>query len=134
MIEFIEKIFDAQNYMPHGYCLLWQPELVWMHILGDITITLAYFSIPLTIAFLLYKRKQTIPFRWIFVMFAAFIFLCGTTHLISIITLWYPIYYFDGIIKVLTAAISLATAFLLFPLIPHLLDIFSDLTEEKKDK
>lgn len=132
MNDIAETVFDVERYMPHGYCLLWQPELVWMHILADITITLAYFAIPLTIAFLLYKRQQSVPFRWVFVMFAAFILLCGTTHLISLLTLWYPVYYFEGIVKVITAAVSLATAFLLFPLIPRLLDIFQDMHREDR--
>ncbi len=131
MTNIIEIIFDVERYMPHGYCLLWQPELVWMHVISDMVITIAYFAIPLTIVFLLIKRKQSVPFRWVFVMFALFILLCGTSHLVSIITLWHPFYYFEGIIKVATAMVSIATAILLFPLIPRLLDIFNDLNKKK---
>ncbi|MBI1328144.1 MAG: hypothetical protein GC136_10965 [Alphaproteobacteria bacterium] len=132
MQSMFATLFDVERYMPHGYCLLWQPELVWMHVIADIVIALAYFAIPITIAIILFKRKRTLPLRWVFVMFAAFIFLCGTTHIISLLTLWHPIYYFEGIIKVLTAAVSLATAFLLFPLIPKLLDIFEENTRTKE--
>lgn len=124
---FLATIFDYERYMPHGYCLLWQPELVWLHVVSDLTITLAYYSIPLTILYLVRKRGEKIPFRWVFIMFAVFIFLCGTTHLVEIITLWYPMYYFQGLIKVLTAAASLATAILIFPLVPTLLEQFQRL-------
>ena len=130
MQDYLSTIFNIDRYMPHGYCLLWQPELVWMHVVSDIVITLAYFSIPSGIAFLLYKRKQAIPFRWAFIMFALFIVLCGVTHLTSVFVLWYPFYYFQGILKTLTAMVSLATAVLMLPLIPRLLDIFNDFERE----
>lgn len=126
----MDSLFDMEKFMPHGYCFLWQPELLWMHVVADISIALAYYSIPFTIAILLIKRQRTIPLRFVFVMFAAFIFLCGTTHLVELITLWYPIYYFEGVIKVLTAAVSLTTAFVLYPLIPRLLDIFDDMNDK----
>ena len=132
MGNFLDTVFDVSRYMPHGYCFLWQPELVWMHIIADIAIALAYFSIPTTIAFFLHKRKQVVPFRWVYIMFGAFIFLCGATHLIELTTLWYPVYYFEGIIKVLTAAVSMTTAFLLFPLIPKLLDMVETPDEEDR--
>ncbi|MEZ5692002.1 MAG: hypothetical protein R3D71_10125 [Rickettsiales bacterium] len=88
----MERLFDISRYMPHGYCLLWQPELVWMHVVADVAIALAYFIIPLTIMYLLIKRKQNIPFSWAFVMFALFIVSCGVTHLLSVVVLWHPIY------------------------------------------
>lgn len=126
MSELWDALLATERYMPHGYCLLWQPELVWMHVLADITIALAYFAIPTTLLIILIKRNRTLPFRWVFILFAAFIFLCGLTHLVALVTLWHPIYYFEGVVKILTAAVSLATAFLMFPLIPRLLDIFED--------
>lgn len=118
----IDTIFGYDKYMPHGYCLLWQPELVWLHVVSDLTIALAYYSIPLTLMYLVRKSGQKLPFLWVFVMFAIFIFLCGTTHLIEIVTLWYPIYYLQGIVKALTGAASLATALLMFPLLPAVLE------------
>lgn len=125
----LDVVFDVNNYMPHGYCLLWRPELIWIHVVSDLVITLAYFAIPATIGYLLYKRKQTVPFRWVFIMFALFIVFCGISHLVSIIVLWHPFYYFAGIVKALTAMVSLATAVMIFPLIPRLLDIFADIKE-----
>jgi hypothetical protein len=128
-VNILNVIFDSERYMPHGFCYLWQPELVWMHVLSDLVIALAYFSIPVTIFVLLYKRNQAIPFRWVFVMFALFILLCGLSHLLSIIVLWTPYYYLQGVIKSITAMVSLAAAVLLFPLIPQLINIFSDMKD-----
>ncbi|MBI3441610.1 MAG: hypothetical protein HY052_07410 [Proteobacteria bacterium] len=126
----METIFSYDRFMPHGYCLIWEPVLVWMHVISDLTITIAYYSIPLTILYLVVKRRERIPYRWVFLMFAIFIFLCGTTHLMGIITLWYPVYYLQGLIKVLTAAVSIATALLIFPLVPTLLEQFQQLEQK----
>jgi signal transduction histidine kinase len=60
-------------------------------------------------------------FSWVFVMFAAFILACGTTHVLGLWTLWVPVYWLDGAVKAVTAVLSLATAVVLFPLIPKAL-------------
>jgi hypothetical protein len=130
MGEIIDIIFSDQ-FIPHGFCFMWRPELVWMHVLSDLTIAIAYFSIPITIVILMAKRKKVLPHIWVFRLFAAFIFLCGLTHLVEIVGIWYPLYYLEGIIKVFTAAVSLATAILMFPLIPVILNRFSDDVPDK---
>jgi hypothetical protein len=126
-LNFFSSLFNVDRYTPHGFCLLWEPELVWMHLVADLTISLAYFSIPVILVYLIRKNKYRMPYSWVFAMFALFILLCGVTHLISIVTLWYPVYYLEGVIKVLTAVASLTTAILLFPLIPTLLEKFQKL-------
>ena len=133
MQEVLDIVFSDQ-FMPHGYCFLWRPELVWLHVIADLVIALAYFSIPLTIFLIVRKRNFDIPFKWIFWMFATFIFLCGLTHIIELISIWKPLYYIEGLIKVLTAAVSLATAVVMFPLVPVLIERFSELEKFIKDK
>lgn len=126
MQDFIDIVFSDQ-FMPHGYCFLWRPELVWLHVIADLVIALAYFSIPLTIYLIIRKRKDELPFKWVFWMFATFIMLCGLTHIIELISIWKPLYYVEGLIKILTAAASLATAIVMFPLTPVLLARFKEL-------
>lgn len=128
MQDMLDVIFSDQ-FMPHGYCFLWRPELVWLHVIADLIIALAYFSIPVTIFMIVRKRSLEIPFKWIFMMFATFIFLCGLTHIIELISIWKPLYYIEGLVKVLTAAVSLATAIVMFPLIPVLLERFKELQD-----
>ncbi|HEX9830576.1 MAG TPA: PAS domain S-box protein [Thermodesulfobacteriota bacterium] len=119
MIESFKNLFGS-DFMPHGYCLLWNANLVWLHVVTDSLITLAYYSIPVTLLYFVRKR-QDLVFNWIFLMFAAFIFACGTTHLMGILTLWEPVYQLEGIIKLMTATVSVITAFLLIPLVPKAL-------------
>ncbi|MFP4099741.1 ATP-binding protein [Coleofasciculus sp.] len=108
------------NYIPHGHCYLWQPGLVWLHLLSDSLTGLAYYSIPVTLVYFVRKR-QDLPFDWIFWLFSAFILACGTTHIMGVWTLWHPDYWVSGLIKAITAIVSLATAVLLVQLIPKAL-------------
>ena len=114
----------SSNFLPHGHCYFWKPSLVALHVVSDALITLSYYSIPaLLVAFVL--KKRDVPFHWIFLMFGAFILACGTTHAMEIWTLWYPTYWLSGVLKAFTAAISLATAAALIPLIPQALALRS---------
>lgn len=109
--------FDGSYLPPHGYCLLWQPELLWTHILADATIAAAYFSIPIALV-LLVRRRRDLEFGWVFWCFATFIMACGLTHVMGIWTLYQGVYGLEAVVKVLTALASIATALALWPLLP----------------
>jgi diguanylate cyclase (GGDEF)-like protein/PAS domain S-box-containing protein len=115
-------MIESSVYMAHGYCLLWQPWLVAMHAGSDLLIFAAYCAIPVAIWSFLRRRKD-LKLRALVVLFAMFILLCGLTHLIAAITLWLPIYEFQGWVKVATAVVSVATAAIIFPLVPKALAI-----------
>ena len=117
-----ELIASSYSFMPHGHCYLWLPSLLWLHVVSDTIITLAYYSIPFALWYFVHKRTD-LNYRWIVVMFGVFIFLCGTTHLMSIWTIWRPDYWLDGLIKAATAFVSLIIGILIWPLIPKLLQI-----------
>ncbi|MEH2413146.1 hybrid sensor histidine kinase/response regulator [Nostoc sp.] len=112
--------FTSGSFIPHGHCYLWQTNLVWLHILSDSLIALAYYSIPATL-FYFVRKRQDLPFDWIFLLFSAFIVACGTTHLIEIWTLWHPTYWLSGFVKTVTAIISLITTIQLVSLVPQAL-------------
>lgn len=106
--------------MPHGMCYLWRPEILWLHVGSDALTALAYFSIPA--AMLVFaRRRPDLAYRPVVGLFTAFIVLCGTTHLFSIWTVWTPEYFAEGLIKLLTALASVATAIALWPLLPRAL-------------
>jgi signal transduction histidine kinase len=122
MWAFLERLLDSSMFSPHGICLSWEPELIWLHVTSDVMIAAAYFSIPVALSILVSKRPD-VDFGWIFWAFAIFITACGFTHVLSIITLWLPIYGIEGIVKALTAVASILTAMLLWPLLPKILTI-----------
>src|SRR5262245_9486588 len=110
----------AQEFMPHGMCYLWRPDILALHVVSDALITLAYASIPFTLVYFVRKRKD-LEFSWIFVCFAIFIIACGTTHAMEIWVIWHPDYWVSGIVKGATALASVPTAILLVKLIPDAL-------------
>lgn len=120
--EFLRYLFSPDGFMPHGQCLAWAPSVLSLHILGDVLTGVAYYSIPLAIYYFLYRRED-FEFPWMAHLFAAFIFLCGTTHLAELVTLWFPYYGIEGALKVITGGVSLLTALLLWPLVPRLLRV-----------
>ena len=119
MWDFLARLFQT-DFMPHGYCYMWRPGLLWLHAISDTLIALSYFSIPAALLYFV-RRRRDLPFHWMFVMFGLFIFGCGTTHVMEVWTIWVPQYRLAGLIKLLTAAVSGATAVLLIPTIPKAL-------------
>lgn len=116
MLDLI-TVFGSQDFIPHGHCYLWQSPLVWLHLLSDSFTALAYYSIPIFLIALALKR-QDLPFRPLFWLFGGFIISCGTTHAMEVVTLWYPVYWLSGMIKAITALLSVWTALELIPLFP----------------
>ncbi|MCB0311017.1 MAG: response regulator, partial [Bdellovibrionales bacterium] len=98
-----------------------------LHVGSDLLIVLAYYSIPIAL-FVFAKKRHDLTHKWMFMLFAAFILLCGTTHLMAIWTTWQPNYALEGLIKLTTAIVSGVTAILLWPAIPKLLRLPSPAT------
>ena len=116
------KFLSSSSFMPHAQCFLWQEDLLALYVISDGLIVLAYVIIPMAIVRFL-RARHDIPVNKVkvVVLFAAFILLCGTTHLLSIITLWHPIYWISGLVKALTGVISILTAYITWQLVPKLI-------------
>ncbi len=118
MSDFFPWLFSSQGYMPHGHCYLWQPATLWLNVGSDGLIAAAYFAIPVSLYTFVRRRMAEIPFPGLFLMFAAFILLCGSTHLMEIWTVWNPAYRLSGALKLVTGIVSFATTIALFRLMP----------------
>lgn len=118
MLEKILQLLEMNGFIPHGHCYLWQTNLVGLHVLADGLIALAYFSIPIMLIYFVRKRHDVAAFTKVSLLFSAFIIACGITHVMEIWTLWYPVYWLSGLLKAITALISLYTAFELISIIP----------------
>ncbi|HYD01612.1 MAG TPA: ATP-binding protein [Phycisphaerales bacterium] len=106
----------TEVFTPRRVCMNDENDVVWLHIVSDAMIALAYFSIPLALIYFVRRRKD-LAFNWMFVLFATFILACGTTHVFGLMAIWKPYYRIDGIVKLLTGLVSIATAILLWPLV-----------------
>ncbi|MBV8831716.1 MAG: hypothetical protein JO108_21100 [Acidobacteriaceae bacterium] len=121
MLEFFRKLF-VSDFMPHGHCYFWQPYLVWLNTTSDALVGLSYFLIPFSLYQIVRKRRD-LTFNWMILMFVGFILACGFTHVMNVWDVWHSAYRLEGLVKAITAAASLATAMLMFRLVPQLVAI-----------
>jgi PAS domain S-box-containing protein len=119
-MEFLKWLFTPGDFVPHGYCYRWVLGLVWLHVISDSLIFLAYMSIPFTLMHIARRRKD-LPFNWMFMCFGVFIVACGLTHALEVWNLWHAMYWLAGAVKAVTAASSIVTAVLLIELAPQAL-------------
>lgn len=122
MFEISPSLLATDFYLPHGHCYLWQPALVWLHLLSDLLIAVAYYSIPMMLVYFL-RQREDVPFPGIFLLFSGFIIACGASHLMAVWTLWHPNYWVSGIIKAITAVISVITAIVMLPILPQAIQL-----------
>jgi len=120
-MDFLRQLFGPGDFMPHGYCYLWNPGLVWLHVISDVLIAGSYFTIPFTLLWFMRKRRD-LPFSWMFGLFGTFIVACGATHVMEVWNLWHAEYWLAGVVKAVTAVASVGTAILLARLMPQALD------------
>ena len=120
-MDFLRQLFGPGDFMPHGYCYLWNPGLVWLHVISDVLIAASYFTIPFTLLWFMRKRRD-LPFSWMFGLFGTFIVACGATHVMEVWNLWHAEYWLAGVLKAVTAMASVGTAILLARLMPQALD------------
>ncbi len=122
VLEILNHPFDTSGFTPRWYCGAWSAGLGWLHIVSDVAIWLAYMAIP-AILFYYTMRRPQVPFRWVLVLFAAFVLACGTVHLIDAAIFWWPAYRLSGLVKFVTAVVSWATVLALIPTVPYALGL-----------
>lgn len=100
----------SERYMPHSFCYMRKPLLIWTNVVADSLIGISYTVISASLAYLIIRGRKDIPFRWMFLAFGLFIVACGGTHFVETVTIWIPIYVFSAGLKVFTAVASVSTA------------------------
>lgn len=104
-------LFDTTGFPARWDCgPVWreEPWLGVVHIVADLVTACAYVAIPLLLLVVL-RRVKHAPAPRLLVLFAVFILACGAVHLIEALIFWWPIYRFSALMKVVTAAASVAT-------------------------
>jgi hypothetical protein len=129
-------------YIPHSSSLLRDPCLLRLLEVSNLMVSLACFLIPLCLTALLVALSTSENLRaklrhrlyvilsspgnfliavqkiqWLLGLFAAFIFLCGWTHIFDLITLYAPVYWQRALLLFLTGLVSLTTAVTLLILV-----------------
>jgi two-component system sensor histidine kinase/response regulator len=107
--------------------------MVWLHVISDGLITLSYYCIPVILIYFI-RKNRGLRFNRIFWMFGGFILACGTTHLLEIWNVWHGSYLLAGVIKGITAAVSVVTALMLIPLVPRVISVPGRMQLEEVNK
>ncbi len=110
----LSPLFSA-DYLPHRYCYLAKPGLIWTNVAMDGLIALSYaviFGSLWWVAHRLRRTRMLDAYQWIFLAFGAFIAACGATHLMEVVTVWWPVYPLSAAVKVVCALASIPTAVL----------------------
>lgn len=133
MASWIFDFLSTAGFQPHGFCLLWRPDVFWLHVIADTVTAFAYLSIPVAILYFSWRRPDIArgPVPW---LSATFIAACGITHLASIWTMWVPDYGLEGALKAATAGISIVTAALIPPMMPRLIALPSPRQLEESNR
>ncbi|RYE21087.1 MAG: hypothetical protein EOP42_26410 [Sphingobacteriaceae bacterium] len=122
--DFFSKLFNTNDFPARWHCGNWTDFHGWLYIFSDLTIWLAYFAIPFFLIKLLIKRKD-VPMNGVIILFLAFVFLCGLTHLIDAIIFWWPAYRLSAVLRFATAIVSIIAAYGLKRAFPMLLGLRS---------
>lgn len=120
MLEWFQQWLNDPNFLPHGHCFLWSRPLLWLYLIGDGLIALAYFSIPLALWYFARKRRH-LRHRFVVILFGVFIIACGATHLIKLWNIWNHAYWLEAGTGLFTGIVSAACAIALWPILPRAL-------------
>ncbi len=116
--EYFGNLFDTSRWPARWTCGDWAENEGWMYIGSDITIFIAYMSIPLMLLWYIRNKKMDWKLKGMVGLFGAFIIFCGFTHLIDVILFWNPMYRLSGFVKLITGTLSIGTALVLGYVIP----------------
>ena len=104
------------DFLPQLYCLNGNTWTLWIGVLANSIIALSYYGIAIGLYKLTQKKilGSIVP-TMIWYGFSAFIFLCGTLHIIDVVVVWHPVYNLQNFISTLTASVSAITALIFLP-------------------
>ena len=122
-MEFFQRLFSS-DFLPLGHCYFWQPTLLWLHAISDSLITLAYYSIPFTLVWVV-RRRAPLRLGGLAILLVGFFLASGATHLLSVWNLWHSTYRLEGVVKAAAAVVSVATAIVAVKLAPRMLKVAS---------
>lgn len=121
-MSFLSKLFDTGDFVPRWSCGNWSQGLAWTHMVSDFLIFISYAAIPAALGVVVARRRD-LPHARIWLLFVAFILSCGVTHLVEAGMFYFPVYRLSGLLKAVTAVISIVTAVTLAFALPTILSL-----------
>jgi len=120
MAELDTSWFSSGQFLPHGHCYMGSPGVLWINVIADLLIAMAYFTIPFALLYIA-RRRRDLRFDWLVLSFGIFLIACALTHVMNVWNVWHANYWLEALVKLLTAAASVPTALLLWRFLPAIL-------------
>jgi len=108
-VSWLDRLTGASQFYQHAICLSNDPIMINLFVGANIAVFMSYFAMG---GSLLARRRYTIRLsNTATFLYGMFIFLCGLDHFVTALTVYSGIYYIEIIVLILTALVSLLTAF-----------------------
>jgi CheY-like chemotaxis protein len=101
------------------------PFLTWLSLASSLSAAVAFCVMPFSL-FRIVRQRSDVPFGWVVLCIAGFLFLCGISALLGLVTVWFhgPVVIWCLVLTRLgTALLSVATLLILRALVPRILGI-----------
>ena len=99
--------------------------LTWLSLASAVSLAVAFCVMPFSL-FRIVRHRADVPFGWVVLCIAGFLFLCGVSTLFGLLTVWFqgPLVVWSLVLTRLAAALlAVATLLILRALVPHILKI-----------
>lgn len=113
---------SGQQFLPHGHSYMWTPGILWMHVIADLLVAMAFFAVPFVLLHVA-RRRRDLPSNRLLVAVGVFTVLCGLTRLAAVWNVWHTAYWLEGALKAITALAALPAAILLWRSLPSILSV-----------
>lgn len=118
IVDFFTGLLDTSLWPARWNCGQWSDFHGWLYIFSDLAIWFSYFAIPVIILGYTARKKYELKYTSTYILFASFILLCGSTHLLDAAMFWTPMYRFNALVRFLTGVVSLFTVYHLIQILP----------------
>jgi signal transduction histidine kinase len=130
--EFFQGLFATDKWPARWKCGEWSDFHGWVYILSELMIWTAYFLMPVIILKYFSNKKAVIKFQKVYVLFASFILLCGSTHFLDALMFWVPMYRLNALVRLATGIVSLFTLYHLIKILPTVFKQKTNIELEKE--
>lgn len=112
----------SSDFLPHGLCLSWRTDLVALMLGSEIVIGGCYLSVAGSLG-VFAMRRPDFPYPGIMTLFALVFALCGLSHLVEALVLWFPLYGIQAIFNTAVAILAVPAAWKMWRLVPEALTL-----------
>ena len=99
--------------------------LTWLSLVAGVSMAVAFCLMPFSL-FRIVRARSDVPFGWVVLCIAGFLFLCGISIFMGLVTIWFqgPVVVWSLVLtRVAAALLAVATLFTLRALVPQILQI-----------